>query len=321
MSEKEYSIDIKEIPDDAFQAICYLDIKASEANNELSLEFINQLPEIVDFKNAYKFVMEVLSDGCKGDTTSISSIGLIPVSQAENEYASSIELMFSSFYRQSYDSLRRFIEFSLLQIYFTFDDSNRDLAIKWFRSQMDTPFFNHITKLLLKNEQIFYAENEISIITDLRNLYWNLCDKTHIKGFIHSDFSDKTNSFSFNNIKIRSLNKDYIKENIELNIQSVSIIACIYSIYNPVLLHSLPIYEKFGMNPPAFGFFNDYQSKLLWKVINSKYHEFLKKISNTSTEVKDLVNWINNLPNMTDKDFELQDIQFEELLNSFKRKT
>ena len=317
--ESKHTIDFKAIPKGFLESIVYLSARASESVGLLTLEHIKKSSQHEDFENAYRYLDYCLSDSVRGDTTSESVIGIFPIVQAEIECKKSLDLLVCGFYRQAYDSCRRFLEFSLLQVYFSFDRERQAEAVKWYRSERDTPFFSGMTKLLLKNSGVSRAEEKIGIISSLKSSYGKFSDITHIKGNERAYQKFDQSSFTYDGYDVRGFRAERVDEYLEAFVTIISDVSCLYAVLNPILLKGLPLHNKFGLNPPAFGFFSDGQSEHLWDIIDKKYHNYLEEIVNTSEEVAGLDSWVNSLPDLTEDQIRVQDEEFEKMIAHYKR--
>ena len=102
-------------------------------------------------------------------------------------------------------------------------------------------------------------------------------------------------------------------------ISCVEEIVVMLSLYNPIIIVALPLFEKFGTNPPMSGFFGEHQSQLINQLIPDRYKAFFENLKQTDEEIKGIVEWFTSLPDLTQEQIEEQirpDKKFMEDLNS-----
>ena len=90
----------------------------------------------------------------------------------------------------------------------------------------------------------------------------------------------------------------------------VSNICCLLSAYNPVLLVELPLDDKFGLNEPISGFYQKIGAELIMDLIPIKYKAFFKDLRDNDTDVQSIIEWMNDLPDLTKEEFENQVKEF-----------
>ena len=88
------------------------------------------------------------------------------------------------------------------------------------------------------------------------------------------------------------------------------------ALYNPILLVGLPLPEKFGMNPPFSGFYEQGESDLLWELLPEKYQPFFREVWQSDAEVLSLIQWFDSLPTLTKEESEESVRQFERTFRS-----
>jgi hypothetical protein len=164
-----------------------------------------------------------------------------------------------------------------------------------------------------EHEGIGPFSSRTGFLSDLQNLYTNLGAVVHRRGKVNLSMNLEASSSNVNGYDLRSFHKEPLEKFFRLLYEVLSKVGCLYALYNPVILKGLPLFEKFGDNSPAFGFLNQYQSELLWKTIETKYHADLRKFAEESTEAVSLKEWVHSHPDMTEQDYINQEIAWDEL--------
>ncbi len=97
----------------------------------------------------------------------------------------------------------------------------------------------------------------------------------------------------------------------------------------PIGIQPIQISEKFGLNGPIGGFLEEYQVNIICSIISREEQQFLKDISDEDPFVRKIVNHFEDLPDISEEDFEsqmidmdkerIQQIGYQEWLNEQKR--
>jgi len=261
-----------------------------------SNEFLRNNPKHKDTINLYLLANRHILDLVPQLVYNFWSGHTFPLSEAEYELESSVNLALFGFYKQAIYSLRNFLELGLLSIYWNVEDMGHITIQNWLHSLEDTPFRDKVLKLILRNKNIEKFNNKTSIIEKITILYKELCNYTHTKGRKYSTSAlIRSNVNNFNE-------KSFIKW---LNYfrQAVRVVVTLHLLKYPVGLQCTPIAEKFGLNEPAGGFLNPYQAEQIKKIFNDKILKILQKISDEDKSAVALAKKINHHPDITEEEF------------------
>ena len=284
---------------DSFEEKGRTNIESVKVNTEKSLKHINDkyendetLNEIILFCD-YLFV-----DAFKADLDTLKRIGFYPSTEADYELEFSIKELLSGNYKCSIDHMRRAFELTITAIYFTLDEANVKKARAWMSSNEVTPSFSGtmIKSLIKKNR--FREINELhQWSNDVKQHYWILSDYVHVKGMEKGYRNLNIGSIiGFPGNRVLPINIDTLDSVLDLFIKTVQHILVSLYLYNPILLVGMPIDEKFGINPPIGGYFNDAQAESMKKLIPEEYKVFFENLINSDEEIKAISNWFFNQP-------------------------
>ena len=87
----------------------------------------------------------------------------------------------------------------------------------------------------------------------------------------------------------------------------------------PVGMQGLPLDEKFGLNGPVGGFLQEHQVQLITSLLSPEEKEFLQRISNEDPNVKAVIEYFNNLPDITEEEWRQQIDEFDTFIKSRSR--
>jgi hypothetical protein len=237
---------------------------------------------------------------------------IFPYIESVNEIKNSFQLAKLGFYKQSFIGLRNALELGLLSIYWDKDDEAEKAIQSWYKSHENTPFKKKILSGLLTITNVSIFENQFKIKERVENAYNILSDFIHTRGYLYS-------SQKLNNGNTIRFNATAIKQWIHELDNIIQIVVTMHVLKHPIALQIVPVEEKFGINEPIGVFLEPYQVDRVKKILDRKQLDFLQKISDNDEEVKELVLWINSLPDLTPSDLQAQFRDFKEMVPPKKR--
>ena len=84
----------------------------------------------------------------------------------------------------------------------------------------------------------------------------------------------------------------------------------------PIGMKNLPFWEKFGFDAPAEGFLNETSRQIVLDTLDEKTKEVLQKISNNDPNVKEIVNQILTMPDLTEEQLNQQRAELDDLMEN-----
>ncbi|MHC1712707.1 MAG: hypothetical protein AB9872_11225 [Solidesulfovibrio sp.] len=251
-----------------------------------------------------------LVDAAPSDGDSFIKLGLFPWVESSNELEKSLSLIMLSFYKNSYDSMRRALELIVVGAFFILDDIGIDKARSWLKSNNNTPNFRRMLEKLVKYTPYTSCQYKCQFSDYALDLYYRLSDYIHVKGIEKSQRKMKASTSRFNDVEFLEFNKKSCKESLDLFIETVQAISLICALTTPRLLVGFDLEKKFGLNPPLSGFFEYDQTERLQLLIPEKFHPFIDELEKNDDGIKAVIEWIENLPDITQEEFSTQCDEF-----------
>ena len=185
----------------------------------------------------------------------------------------------------------------MIGLYFDREDQARKEIRSWFISNNSTPHFKQtLDKLLqLPNFTIFSTKRPIR--KEARQLYEELSDFVHIKGYRYSSTGQSKSNFN-------TFGEQAFLRNIRLLKQIVHCCIKLVLLKYPIGVQELPLWEKFGFDIPVGGFLQSPDDVL--RVLPSSDVRLLKEISNNDSYVQKISEAIHNMPDLTEEEIDLQ---------------
>lgn len=285
-----------------------------------SLEYIEtKYLQKLKFELAIDFISYHHSDAIKADMYQFETVGYFPATEAEMELDYSIKHALIGSYKSAFADLRRAIELTLTSVYLTSDQSNRKEAINWILSKSDTPFLSSMLKKLIKKGRYKDINDKHDWMNNLKQFYWNLSDYSHNRGQLKGYRELNKPGFFTAGTSAPTVNTDTLESFCDYYIQTVQEIIAMLALYNPMILVGVPLDTKFGLNPPASGFYYDHQAEIVHTLLPDRYKQYFLDIKENDEEVKSIVFWFDSQPDITEEDMKNQAIQLDEYYKQFRR--
>jgi len=224
------------------------------------------------------------------------------MSECFEEIEASHHLIKYGFYKQSMISLRTSLEIGILSIYWSIIGKDSGEFKKWFSSRLDTPYKNEkFWKKIKSNENITKFDTEFNLIEEIKN--FGLSDFVHTKGIWYSNFGELQRKLkgqdNFENYK------EWLKNFKDI----VRILEILHLLKFPTLnirFSSDYLLSKFGTfdSIPQFGAGYGEEMNATTSFIPQNQLSLIDDIANSSNEVIEIKKWINELPDLTEKEIE-----------------
>lgn len=190
-----------------------------------------------------------------------------------------IEILKTSFFL-----LRSAIENTMGYIYFTHrDKENIHVDIpetrQWLTGKIDTPFIKKFKNYIFDILNFKEFSSKTDFLSNLETLLKQINNIIHNKKRI-SYFSEKTFDYFLNSF-----------------IKTCENIAIMLILFKPVILLDLPVFEKFGFNPPID--FDDLKPEVFRKIISYNYFVILYNIAINDDYAIGIQEWMSSLPNLS----------------------
>jgi hypothetical protein len=281
----------------SFEAVAMLRSEQAIERARLADAFIREkYSQSVAFQESLNFLKNDLVDCMRSDIESVGRLWLFPAFEAWSELLECLNRIIECSYKASRDNMRRALELILVGAYLSQSHISPDEAKLWLKSMSETPFFSKTVKRLVALPRFDMLKKMHQWDLILKEFYFGLCNTIHTNGEKHSLNKIQPVSRVINSVRVPSLNEEALRISLDLYLETVGHIALILAAYNPVLLVGLPLFEKFGDNPPMCGYFEEAQSERLWGLISPEYRPTLQSIVKTDEEVLEVEKWMDGLP-------------------------
>ena len=237
-------------------------------------------------------------------TESFWSGHFFPWTESWDEIQISFNLCLFGLYKQAMVSLRSGLEVGLLSVYWNLNDDGHQVIQEWLSSEERTPRRGEIWERLgqHRNFQLFQQRHDMR--ARLSNLDY-LHNYVHTKGYKYSNSLGLLKS-NFQTFEIEGFETWFsgFREVIE-------VLSILHLVKYPIGTVRYDYSAKFGIDIPMFGGLQPSQVDRLGKVVGEDVFREIEAIAQTDETVKDILDWVSSLPDMTEEQVESQVIEFE----------
>lgn len=266
-----------------------------KANNELH-------DDIAKYLWAYNEIMTLVPQTMQN----FGSGHFFPFSESYYEIENSLELSMQGFYRHSLFALRCGLELSMLGIFFDADNKAHIDVKKWIKSEKSTPSFNGtILPRIFKLDNFFQFNNEYPLQQKIKDVYSELSNYVHTRGYNYSNTGKSKSNFN-------QFNEQAFCQYIEIMKNVIKNMVIMILLKYPIGMQKLPLWEKFGFNSPAGDFLDESSQRAVFNILDEKIQKSLQKISNNDLIVKEISQYILEMPDISEEQLNEQRAQFDE---------
>lgn len=222
--------------------------------------------------------------------------------EADQDLDSAILLLLMGFYKDSFRSLRSFLELNIFALYNFVNEDNTSFQ-EWLNGKIHTPGVGDMLQKLNEKSLDFKILNEeLDWNKEIKSLYKELSGFMHTQGSLHTHTSlrnSNTTSFSETGIQIGT----------ELLLRTIRLTTMGFAINFPMSFHSLPLFDKFAFSPPAGGFLDEGQVESVKSIFSDEVSKKISLICLANENASSLAEGVRSIPDQTD----------EEIFESLKR--
>lgn len=270
------------------------------------------------FQSSLIFIDQCIFQASPSTFESMEKLGVFPWNEAEIELQQSLTLAYLGQFKSSVDSLRRALEIVIVAIYFSDDSIPKKATKAWLKSEANTPFFSNSLDTIFSRHRFAMLNQELKWKDRTKQFYWKLSNVSHTKGIENSLLKIQPTSLVANGIPAPSFSAAAFNKFSSLFIACIQEIAVYLSCLNPIILVPLPLFEKFGLNPPLSGFFEEAETDSFRRVLPPEYLNFAERCFLSDPDIIAVKDEICNMRDLSDDEIKLQCEDHEELMRMLK---
>ena len=270
-------------------------------------DFFKKNPDIKRKIKELGCVYDSIGNTVPQTTENFWSGHLFPYTESWDELQISFNLVIFGFYKQAFMSLRSGLELGLLSVYYNINDDGHHEVQSWLKSkdswEADTPRTKKIWQILNSNTNIATFNKELNIRERYNKLSF-LHNYVHTKGYKYS-----------NHLGIPKSNFQTFEEKIFLKWlttyqEIIIIIVTLHLLKYPIGVIEFDWSKKIGIDNP-FPVLEIFEIQRISNLLPNDYMTAIKTIADKDKFTQDLYRHIENIPDMTQEEKELQSIDFD----------
>lgn len=222
--------------------------------------------------------------------------------EADQDLDSAILLLMMGFYKDSFRSLRSFLELNIFALY-NFVNEDKRYFQEWLNGKAHTPGVGDMLQKLTERSVDFKTLNEeLDWNKEIKSLYKELSGFIHTQGALHTHTS-------LRNSNTTSFSETGMQTGAELLLRSIRLTAMGFAVNFPMSFQALPLFEKFAFSPPAGGFLDEGQVESVKSIFLDEVSKKVSAICLANEDASSLADGVRSMPDQTE----------EEIFESLKR--
>lgn len=230
-----------------------------------------------------------------------------PYVESWDELQISFNLVIFGFYKQAFMSLRSGLELGLLSVYYNINDDGHLEVQSWLKSkdswEANTPRTKKIWQILNSNTNIATFNKELNIRERFNKLSF-LHNYVHTKGY---EYSNRLGIFKSN---FQTFEEKIFLKWLTTYQEIIIIIVTLHLLKYPIGVIEFDWSKKIGIDNP-FAVLEIFEIERISNLLPNDYMTAIKKIADKDEFTQDLYRHIENIPDMTQEEKELQSIDFD----------
>ena len=227
-----------------------------------------------------------------------------PMIECWEELQVSINLCLFGFYKQSMCSLRSALELGLLSVYWNINDDGHITIKNWLKSEVDTPRLGDVWDKLKNHPNFSWFQG----VSDLKS---RLLSFGYLHNFVHTKGGKYSNRIGLLKSNCQTFEEKGFNSWLESYREVIKILTLLHLIKYPIGVVEFEWSNKFGIDKPMFGGLEVHQIQQIANLIGNEDFSRIKELAHKDHNVTEIMEWIENLPDLTEKELEDQIIHFD----------
>lgn len=222
--------------------------------------------------------------------------------EADQDLDSAILLLVMGFYKDSFRSLRSFLELNIFALY-NFVNEDKENFQKWLSGKAHTPGVGDMLQELgEKSLGLKMLDEKLNWNKEVKSLYKELSGFMHTQGALHTHTS-------LRNSNMTSFSETGMQTGTELLLRAIRLTAMGFVVNFPMSFQALPLFEKFAFSPPVGGFLDEGQVESVKSIFTDEVSRKVSFICLANEDANSLADGVRSMPDQTE----------EEIIESLKR--
>lgn len=222
--------------------------------------------------------------------------------EAEQDLDSAILLLLTGFYKDSFRSLRSFLELHIFALY-SFVNEDKNNFQDWLEGKTQTPKIYILLQTLNDKSEDFKTLNKkLKWDEEIKLLYKELSGFMHTQGALHTHTSLRNSNQTV-------FSETGLQAGTSLLLRAIRLAGMGFVVNFPMSFQPLPLFEKFAFNQPAGGFLDENQVERIRNIFSNETSSKLSQICLSNENSNSLAEGIKSM----------YDLSEEEIVESLKK--
>src|SRR5579871_570612 len=248
-----------------------------------------------------KMIPQTMESMCSGH--------FFPYTESWDELQISFTLCIFGLYKQSMVSLRSGLELGLLSVYWNLNDDGHKVIKDWVHSKQDTPKLGEIAKKLA-------AHGNFKLLDDAFDLKIQLSEFNYLHNYVHTKGRKYSNTLASKPVPGQHFDSKAIETWLQAFEGVIRILCILHLTKYPIGTVRYDFSRKFGIDIPAFGGLDKHEVDRLEHFIGTEIFQTIAHIGSIDPNVKEIMDWVQSLPDMTPEQLDQQSFRLENLLGT-----
>lgn len=230
-----------------------------------------------------------------------------PFVESSEELQISFNLVMFGLYKQAFMSLRSALEVGMLSVYYNINDDGHKVVKDWLNSkdtwEANTPRSDKIWKILKTNKNIESFDRKLNLRERFEDLNY-LHNYVHTKGYKYS------NKLGLMKSNFQTFEEKVFLKWLDAYENVVTIVATLHMLKYPITSIVYDWDDKVGIDNP-FPVLESFEIDRIREILPFAYFREIHSIASVDPDTLELLNHIENLPDMTEEEKEQQIVDFD----------
>jgi hypothetical protein len=236
-----------------------------------------------------------------------------PIAESYAQLECAYQLALEGFYRQAVTTMRWVLELGLLQVFFAVRDREETDIRSWLLGAEKTPNRPRLLAELRKLPLLEAFEQRFGFVDRVLQTFDELDAYIHTRGRAYSAFGLAGTNFVVFSERAFLLCVDTLAS-------VVGEVVTTLLLKYPVGLQPLPLTAKFGFFGPMGGYLERHQVELIQGLLDPEEARFLKELSDGDPAVQATVQYLEQLPDLSQEEWQHQSEQLDRMLHEHEAK-
>lgn len=274
---------------------------------EASEKYLDINPQLKEKINNLGWCFQSIGKSIPQTMENFWSGHFFPFVESSEELQISFNLVMFGLYKQAFMSLRSALEVGMLSVYYNINDDGHKIVKDWLNSkdtwEANTPRSDKIWKILKTNKNIESFDHKL-------NLKERFEDLSYLHNYVHTKGYKYSNQLGLKKSNCQTFEEKVFLKWLDAYEKVVIIVATLHMLKYPITSIEYDWDDKVGIDNP-FPILKSFEIDRIREILPCAYFREIQSIASVDPDTQELLNYIENLPDMTEEEKEQQIVDFD----------